>query len=356
MSLLEETCAQIPEIDPAVGEATQALLDVKTKPRRSLGRLEELACQLAAIRGVVRPPLPVKAILVLAADHGVAAEGVSAYPQEVTAQMLANFASGGAAINVLARQADARVVVVDMGVAETASVVGAVSGGILERRIAAGTRNLAHGPAMSLAEARAAVEAGIEIASSLAAEGVTVLGLGEMGIANSTAASALAACLMGATAGEMTGFGTGIDAAGLLKKQRVVERALALHGAGSVEPLEALARLGGFEIGGLAGAMIGAAASRVALLIDGFICSAAALLAVRLAPRVHPFLLAAHRSTEPGHARILAALGLRPLLDLELRLGEGTGAALALPLLDAAVRVLHEMATFAEAGVADTGA
>lgn len=354
MSLLEETRARIPEVDPAVGEAAQALLDVKTKPRRSLGRLEELACQLAAIRGVARPPLPVKAILVLAADHGVAAEGVSAYPQEVTAQMLANFASGGAAINVLARQADARVVVVDMGVAGTASVP--ASGAILERRIAAGTRNLAHGPAMSLAEARAAVEAGIEIASSLAVEGVTVLGLGEMGIANSTAASALAACLMGATAGEMTGFGTGIDAAGFLRKQRVVERALALHGAGSAEPLEALARLGGFEIGGLAGAMIGAAAARVALLIDGFICSAAALLAVRLAPRVHPFLLAAHRSTEPGHARILAALGLRPLLDLELRLGEGTGAALALPLLDAAVRVLHEMATFAEAGVADTGA
>jgi nicotinate-nucleotide--dimethylbenzimidazole phosphoribosyltransferase len=305
---------------------------------------------------VAPPPRPVKAIVVMAADHGVAAEGVSAYPQEVTGQMLANFASGGAAINVLARQADARVVVVDMGVIRPVAAAAYRSGAILERRIAAGTGNLASDPAMSRAEATAALGAGIEIAAELGARGVTALGLGEMGIANSTSASALVACLTGAPAAEVTGSGTGVDAAGWARKRAVVERALARHRVDPADPLEVLARLGGFEIAGLAGAMIGGAAARIAVLVDGFICGAAALLATRLEPRVRPYLIAAHRSPEPGHARVLEVLGMRPLLDLELRLGEGTGAALALPLLDAAVRVAHEMATFAGAGVADSGA
>lgn len=356
MSLLEEARRRLGAPDPSVGEATQRLLDVKTKPRRSLGRLEELACRFAAIRGTARPELPVKAIVVMAADHGVAAEGVSAYPQEVTAQMLANFARGGAAINVLARQAEARVVVVDLGVAHPLpdGVEGAEA--IVGRRIGAGTQSLLAGPAMRRDQALAALDAGIGIANQLAAEGVSALGLGEMGIGNSTAASALVASLTGASPEAVTGPGTGVDAAGLARKRAVVEQALAFHRVDPEDALEVLTRLGGFEIAGLAGAVIGAAAHRMAVLVDGFICGAAALVAARLEPRVRPFLIAAHRSTEPGHARVLEALELRPLLDLDLRLGEGTGAALAFPLLDAAVRVLHEMATFDAAGVSDSGA
>lgn len=352
MSLLDDTRRCIGTPDPVVAARTQQLLDDKTKPRRSLGRLEEVACRVAAMRGSALPELPVKAIVVMAADHGVAAEGVSAYPQEVTRQMVLNFVRGGAAINVLARHAGAQLVVVDMGVAGELEP----APGLVVRRIAAGTRNLAHGPAMSRDEALRALEAGITLARELAASGVTLLGTGEMGIANTTSASALAAVLTVRPVAEMTGRGTGVDDEAWRRKVEVIERAIACNRPDPTDALDTLAKLGGFEIAGLAGLILGAAAARVPVVLDGVIAGAAALVAVRLEPRAAGFLLAAHRSIEPAHGPLLAALGLEPLLDLSLRLGEGTGAALALGLVEAALRILHEMASFSAAGVADSGA
>jgi len=352
MTLLDRTRGRIPTLDRTVAERTQRLLDDKTKPRRSLGRLEEIACRVAAMRGEERPALPVKAIVVMAADHGVTAEGVSAYPQEVTRQMVLNFVSGGAAINVLARQAGARLVVVDMGVAGEL----APADGLLLRRIAPGTRNMAREPAMSRAQALLAVETGITIACELAGSGVTLLGIGEMGIGNSTAASALTAVLTGTPVAHVTGRGTGVADEVWRHKVEVIERAIACNRPDPDDALDVVAKLGGFEIAGLAGVVVGAAACRVPVVVDGLIAAAAALVAARLAPPAASFLLASHRSVEPGHPPLLAALDLVPLLDLGLRLGEGTGAALALGLVDAALRILHEMASFAAAGVADSGA
>jgi nicotinate-nucleotide--dimethylbenzimidazole phosphoribosyltransferase len=351
VKILEDTLARIAPPAPDVARKTQALLDGKTKPRGSLGRLEELACRVAAARGTPVPELPVKAVVVMAGDHGVAAEGVSAFPAEVTWQMVANFVRGGAAINVLARQAGAEVLVADMGVARPVDLPG-----VRSVRIGAGTRNLAREQAMTRAEAVAALEAGIAIAGELAARGVTLLATGEMGIANTTSAAALAAHFTGKTAAEITGRGTGVDDAGLARKVEVVRRALALHSAAGVEPLDALARMGGFEIAGLAGLVLGAAARRVPVVVDGFISSAAALAAVRIAPAAAGYLVAGHRSVEPGHRHVLAALDARPVLELELRLGEGTGAVLAMHVVEAAIRILREMATFADAGVSDSGA
>jgi len=352
VSVLDELRARIAPPDAAVAARTQRLLDDKTKPRRSLGRLEEIACGIAAMRGTERPDLPEKAIVVMAADHGVAAEGVSAYPQEVTRQMVLNFVRGGAAINVLARQAGARLVVVDMGVAGDLEA----APGLLVRRIAAGTRNFVVGPAMSRDEAVRALETGIALARELVASGVTLIGTGEMGIANTTAASALATVLTGCPVADATGRGTGVDDAAWQRKVGVIERAIACNRPDPDDALDVLAKLGGFEIAGLAGLILGAAAQRVPVVLDGVITGAAALIAVHLAPAAAGYLLASHRSVEPAHGPLLAALGLEPLLDLSLRLGEGTGAALAFGLVDAALRILHEMASFADAGVADSGA
>jgi nicotinate-nucleotide--dimethylbenzimidazole phosphoribosyltransferase len=317
--------------DPAA--AAQAMLDAKTKPRGSLGRLEELACRIAAIRGTAEPGRLRAAILVAAADHGVAAEGVSAYPQEVTRQMLANFAGGGAAVSVLAREAGAEVHVVDAG-------VGRPSG------------NIAVGPAMTRAAAEAALEAGRVLATSLDAE---IVGLGEMGIANSTVAAALAAALLPAPAEDVCGRGTGLDEAGVAHKADVVRRALAANEVDAADPVGVLAALGGAEIATLAGVALGAAATRRVVLLDGFISSTAALVAARIEPAAREAMIAAHRSPEPGHALVLDALGLDPLLDLGLRLGEGSGAALALPILNASLAILADMATFDSAGVTDAG-
>jgi nicotinate-nucleotide--dimethylbenzimidazole phosphoribosyltransferase len=350
-TLLAQTLSRIALPDPAVARKTQALLDNKTKPRGSLGRLEEIACRIAAARGVPVPELPVKAVVVMAGDHGVAAEGVSAFPQEVTWQMVANFVRGGAAINVLARQAGAEVLVADLGVKQPVDLPG-----VRSARVGPGTGNIAREPAMTRAQAVRALEAGIAIADELAGRGVTLLATGEMGIANTTPASALAAHHTGAAPAEITGRGTGVDDAGLARKRDAVRRALELHSRPGLDPVDALARLGGFEIAGLAGLVLGAAARRVPVVIDGFISSAAALAAVRIAPPAAPYLVAAHRSVEPGHRHVLAALDARPLLELELRLGEGTGAALAMHLVEAAIRILREMATFADAGVSDSGA
>jgi nicotinate-nucleotide--dimethylbenzimidazole phosphoribosyltransferase len=347
VSALEEVRSSIRPVDPEVGRRTQALLDEKTKPPGSLGRLEELAVRLATARGEEVPSPPVKALVVMAADHGVAAEGVSAYPPEVTAQMVANFARGGAAINVLARAAGADVVVVDMGVRRPVDAPG-----VLDRRVGPGTASFTAGPAMSRAQAVAAIDAGIELARDLGRRGVTLLGAGEMGIGNTTSAAAVAACLLGATPEDLVGRGTGVDDGGLARKREAVRRAVALHGAPGLDPVDALARVGGFEIAGMAGLVLGAAERRIPLLVDGFISSAAALAAVRIAPAAAGSIVLSHRSAEPGHRLVCEALGQRPLLELDLRLGEGTGAALAMQLADAAIRILREMATFAGAGVA----
>jgi nicotinate-nucleotide--dimethylbenzimidazole phosphoribosyltransferase len=344
---LDALRARILPVDGEAALAAQRLLDEKTKPVRSLGRLEDLACQLAAIRGEVTSTIPTKAIVVMGADHGVAEEGVSAYPREVTAQMLLNFARGGAAINVLARHAGARVVVVDMGVAAPLPPLPEIR----SCRVAAGTANFTRGPAMTEAQARAALATGAALATELAADGVGLVGIGEMGIGNTTAASALTARLCGAPGDEVIGRGTGVDDAGLHRKRDAVRRALAVNPADPSDGLAALAQLGGFEIAGLAGVVLGAAAARLPVVVDGFIAGAAALAATRIAPATVGYLIASHRSVETGHRRVLEALGTLPLLDLELRLGEGTGAALAMPLVDAAIKLVAEMATFASAGV-----
>jgi nicotinate-nucleotide--dimethylbenzimidazole phosphoribosyltransferase len=346
---LTQLCAAIAPIDRAAAAMLQAELDRKTKPLRSLGRLEDLAVQLMTIRGR-RDPLPLdKRIVVMGADHGVAEEGVSAYPQAVTAQMLLNFARGGAAINALARQVGAQVIVVDMGVCEALPP----QPNLRSHRIAAGSANFTRGPAMTRQQASAAVQVGCELARELCADGANLIGIGEMGIGNTTAASALAAAFTGAPVEEVTGRGTGIDDVTLRRKIAVIQRALQLNRSDGDDPLDVLAKLGGFEIAGLCGVVLGAAAARVPVVIDGFIASSAALCAVRMAPSCADYLVAAHRSVESGHRLVLQAIGQKPLLDLDLRLGEGTGAALAMNLCEASLRVLHEMATFESANVSE---
>jgi nicotinate-nucleotide--dimethylbenzimidazole phosphoribosyltransferase len=351
MTRLQQVCSAIFPIDAAAALAAQKRLDAKTKPRRSLGRLEELACHAAGVLRSPAPPLPAKAVVVMAGDHGVAEEGVSAYPPEVTVQMLHNFAGGGAAINVLARQAGASVVVVDMGTRSRTPIPG-----VRSHQIGQGTASFIRGPAMKREQALAAVEVGIALADELHGEGVRLVGIGEMGIGNTTAASALTAALLGCPVDAVTGRGTGIDEERRRHKVRVIEQALALHQPSAGDALGALACLGGFEIAGQAGLLLGVVARGMMPVLDGFITGAAALVATALCPRLQPYLLASHRSVEPGHWALLDALRLRPLLELDLRLGEGTGAVLAMPLIEAALRLLHEMATFADAGVSDTGA
>ncbi len=351
MTLLGRTLAAISPADRDAAVRAQARLDRKTKPRRSLGRLEELACRLAAVYGTEDPPLPAKAVIVMAADHGVAEEGVSAYPQEVTGQMVKNFVAGGAAINVLARQQGARVVVADLGTREPVALPQ-----VRDYRLGPGTANFTRGPAMSRATVVRALEVGIGLAEEFSAAGIGLLGVGDMGIGNTTAASALAAVLCGERPARVTGHGTGIDDERLRLKVDAVERALRINSPDPDDALDVLAKVGGFEIAGLAGVMLGAAARRIPVLLDGFITGAAALAAVRLCPELRPYLVASHRSVEPGHGAVLGDLWQVPLLDLNLRLGEGTGAVLAMGLADAALRILREMTTFEAAGVTDAGA
>ena len=339
----------IPPVSTTVQAQARARQAQLTKPTGSLGQLEELSIQLAGITGQLRPSLANKAIIVMAGDHGVAREGVSAYPPEVTPQMVLNFLHGGAAINVLARQAEARVVVVDMGVAGDLPNVA----GLINRKIARGTRNLAALPAMTRAQAEAAVAIGIDVVNGEIAKGLDLVATGDMGIGNTTPSAAIAAAITQRPVSEVTGRGTGVDDVGLAHKIATIEHALQLHEPNPQDALDVLSCVGGFEIGGLAGVIIGAAAKRVPVVIDGFISGAAALIAAALVPDVKPYLIAAHQSVEIGHRAILNHLGLKPLLNLNLRLGEGTGAALAFNLIEASVRVLNEMATFAEAGVSD---
>jgi nicotinate-nucleotide--dimethylbenzimidazole phosphoribosyltransferase len=341
---------RIVPVDDDAATAARVELDRKTKPRGSLGALEELAVRIAAVRGSAAPAPLQAAIVVVAADHGVAQEGVSAYPQEVTRQMLATFATGGAAVSVLARSAGAELAVVDAGVVEPLR-----DPAIRNLRLGAGTANAVEGAAMPRELAAEAVRRGTVLAGELTGRGVTVVALGEMGIGNTTSASALACALLARAPQDVCGPGTGLDPAGVARKAAVVQRMLERNRPDPHDPLGVLAALGGFEIGILVGVALGAAAGSAVVVLDGFISTVAALLAARLEPPLEGYLVASHRSPEPGHAVVLEALGLTPLLDLGLRLGEGSGAALALPLLRAARDVLVEMATFEGAGVTDTG-
>jgi nicotinate-nucleotide--dimethylbenzimidazole phosphoribosyltransferase len=349
MSALPKLLERIAVPGAAAGLEAQRRLDQLTKPPGSLGRLEELARRLAEITGQCPPPLRHAVIFTLAGDHGVAEEGVSAYPQAVTAQMVENFIRGGAAVNVLARHAGARVVVADLGVAGPLPDHPALRA----RKIAPGTANITRGPAMSRGQALAAVEAGIALVEAERLRGLDLIGTGEMGIANTTAASAMVAALTGAPVEDVTGLGTGVDGAGRGRKIAAITRALEINRPDPADGLDVLAKVGGFEIAGLAGVVLAGAAYRIPVIVDGFIAGAAALAAVRMKPEARHCLLASHRSAEPGHRHVLEALGLEPYLDLGLRLGEGTGAALCIDLARAAVRVLTEMATFKSAGVSE---
>lgn len=345
--MLDDITSRIGPLDEAAAQAARDRQDALTKPPGSLGRLEALSIQLAGITGQPLPSIQHKAVITMAGDHGVVAEGVSAFPQEVTPQMVANFLNGGAAINVLARHVGARVVVVDMGVAADMKPHPA----LVDRKVAKGTANIARGPAMTRAQAAQAVRAGVEVVEAEIARGLDIVGTGDMGIGNTTPSTAIAAALTGRTPAEIAGRGTGVDDAGLARKVAAVDAALAANAVDTTDGLGVLAALGGYEIGGLAGVVLGAAANRVPVVVDGFISSAAAMIAVAIMPGVRPYLIAAHRSQEQGHHIMLDWLGVQPLLDLDLRLGEGTGAALGISLAEAACRLLSDMATFGEAGV-----
>ncbi len=339
---------QIDDVDDGLMRQAQARLDQLTKPLGSLGRLEVVAKQIVGMTRTLRPRLADKVIITMAADHGVVAEGVSAYPQAVTEQMVYNFLRGGAGINVLARHVGARVVVIDMGVAADL----APHPHLVQRKIRRGTANMATGPAMTHEDARAAMRAGMELVGREIDRGADIIGTGDMGIGNTTASSAIAAVLTASPVSRVTGRGTGIDDTTYAKKVAVIQRALDVNRPDPADPLDVVAKIGGFEIAGLVGVMVGGAQAHRPVVIDGFISGAAALVAVALQPQVRAYLIAAHRSQEPGHRVTLDFLKLQPLLDLDLRLGEGTGAALAMSIIDAACKILTEMATFEEAGVA----
>ena len=349
MTELSQIISQIEPVDLAWLDRAQERLDSLTKPPGSLGRLEELAARYVSIRRELLPPLEVKKVVVFAADHGVVAEGVSAYPQEVTFQMVYNFLQGGAGINVLARHVRARVEVVDIGVNYDFGDLPE----LVSRKVAFGSRNLAQEPAMTREEALRALLIGVERAEAATSQGVDALAAGDMGIGNTTAAAALAAVFTGRPVSAVTGRGTGIEDNVWRHKVAVINRALSLHRPDPGDPVGVLAAVGGLEIAGIAGLILGTAAARRPVLLDGFIATAGALVAAALAPAARGYLIAAHRSVEPGHQTILDFLGLKPLLNFQMRLGEGTGAALGLALLEAGVRIYREMATFEEAGVAE---
>jgi nicotinate-nucleotide--dimethylbenzimidazole phosphoribosyltransferase len=347
--IIDEAVRRVGALDRSAMETARLRQDVLTKPQGSLGRLEALHVQLAGITGNPLPMVERKAVIVMAGDHGVTAEGVSAYPAAVTPQMVLNFVRGGAAINVLAEQAGARVVVVDMGVAADLPADPA----IVSRPVGRGTANMAHGPAMTRAQAKETVAGGIAVVTAEIARGLDLVATGDMGIGNTTASSAIVAAITGKPVAGVTGRGTGIDDASFQRKVAMIEQALAVNRPDPNDPLDVLAKVGGFEIGGLVGVILGAAAQRVPVLIDGFISGAAALLATDLCPAVRGYLIAAHVSVEIGHRTILERLELVPLMTLDLRLGEGTGAALAMHLVEAACRIPRQMATFTQAGVAE---
>ena len=348
MERIKNIVSSINDLDAKAMTLARERQDQLTKPQGSLGVLEELSIRLAGISGNPRPELGKKVVIVMAGDHGVTASGVSAFPSEVTPQMVANFIAGGAAINVLARHVGAEVRVVDMGVAAVID-----DPKVIIKKVAAGTLNMAEGPAMTRAEAIAAILAGAEVAAAEIASGATILATGDMGIGNTTASTAILAALTDLDVSEITGRGTGLDDDRLALKVKVIRQALDINNPDKEDPIDVLAKVGGFEIGGLAGVILEAAKSNVPVVIDGFISGAAALLAARIAPKSVSYMIASHVSVEPGHRLILREIGLAPMLHMDMRLGEGTGASLALNLVEAACKILDEMATFAEAGVAE---
>ena len=348
-TLLSETISMIKPLDKEAMAQAQARQDTLTKPPGSLGRLEQLSIQLAGIQAKPLPSIKQKAIVTMAGDHGVVAEKVGNWPQDVTAQMVHNFLGGGAGINVIARQVGARVIVVDMGVATDLKP----HPRLLSRRVAPGTQNIAQGPAMTEEQAIKAIEAGIEIVTAEVGKGLDIIGTGDMGIGNTTPSAAICAVITGKPVEETTGRGTGLTDEQLAHKIEVVKRAIQVNHPDPEKPLDVLAKVGGFEIAGLAGAMLAAAAHRIPVVIDGFISGAAALIATAISPGLKDFLIASHCSAESGHRPLLEYLGLKPLLNLGMRLGEGTGAGLGIFLAETAARVLAEMATFAEAEVSE---
>ena len=349
MEKMNPILADIKPLDKeAMAEALKRQDDL-TKPQGSLGQLESLSVQIAGIKGNPRPRFIHKVIFTLAGDHGVTKEGVSAYPSEVTPQMVYNFLRGGAAINVLARYVGARVVIADLGVASNLER----HPDLKDRKVAMGTRNMAKGPAMNREAAIRSIEAGMELVEAELSKGVDILGTGDMGIGNTTASSAITAVLTGADAAAVTGRGTGVDDKGWERKVKVIQKALELNRPDPKDAIDVLSKVGGFEIGGIAGVILAGARYRIPVVLDGFISGAAALIAASLSPQVKPFLIASHQSVEEGHRIILDHLGLKPLLNLGLRLGEGTGAALGISLVEASLKILDEMATFSEAGVSE---
>jgi nicotinate-nucleotide--dimethylbenzimidazole phosphoribosyltransferase len=351
MKKLENIIASIVPVSHDLEPDVRAHLNSLTKPQGSLGRLEEIAVQYCLITGTVTPSLGKKRIVTFAGDHGVADEGVSAYPKTVTPQMVRNMLSGGAAVNVLARHAGADVRVIDIGVDDPLEA----APGLCRRKVRRGSSNIAKGPAMTLAEVLQALQAGVELAQEASHDGVTLIGTGDMGIANTTPSSALFAALLPCKVEAITGRGTGIDNATLDKKIRVIKKVLAVNGDRLSDPLSALAALGGFEIAGICGLILGAAACRMPVVVDGFISSAGALAACGMCGYVKEYLFFSHCSAEGGHEKFFKLFGAAPILDLNMRLGEGTGAALAMTVIEAAIKIYNEMATFDSAGVSKKG-
>ncbi len=341
---------RIPEIPPLDEVAMTAAEDrqaILTKPTGSLGQLETISVRLAGMTGKVQPWFSRKGVIVMAGDHGVTVEGVSAYPSAVTPQMVLNFLRGGAAVNVLARQAGATITIVDMGV----NFDFEPHEQLISKKIGYGTRNMANEPAMSREEAERAIAAGIEVVSAEIANGLDIIAIGEMGIGNTTSASAITAILTGQSVLDVTGRGTGIDNDALTKKMQTIRKAIQTNDPNPSDPIDILHKVGGYEIAGLVGVVLGAASQRVPIITDGFIATAAVAIAAEIAPNAKNYLLASHNSVEIGHQLLLQRLGLEPLFDFGMRLGEGSGAVLAFHIIEAAVRTLNEMATFESAGV-----
>ncbi|MHB1347997.1 MAG: nicotinate-nucleotide--dimethylbenzimidazole phosphoribosyltransferase [Candidatus Humimicrobiaceae bacterium] len=346
---LELIAGKIENPDKKYLELAQDKLDNLTKPVGSLGRLEELAKQIAGITCNLCPVLDKKYIFTMAADHGVVAEGISAYPSEVTPQMVYNFLNGGAGINVLSKHIGAKVIVVDMGVAVDLEK----NKDLIIKKIGYGTKNMAEGPAMTLSDAAASVIAGIEIAQEYAADGAKIIGTGDMGIGNTTSSSAIVSVISGADVQTVTGYGTGLDDEGLIHKIKIIEKSIAVNNPDKNDGLDILSKIGGFEIGGIAGLIIGSASMKIPVVIDGFISGAAALIAQKICPKSREYMIASHQSVEKGHRIVMETLGIKPLFNLDMRLGEGTGAALGISIAEASVKIMNEMATFKEAGVSE---
>lgn len=352
MDMIKEAIERFELLDEGAMESARARQDTLTKPQRSLGILEDLSVKVAGITGNYMPEIKDKVIITMAGDHGVTDEGVSAYPREVTPQMVYNFLRGGAAINVLARHIGARVVVVDMGVAADIET-NSKDENFIDKKIAYGTANMTKGPAMSYEDAIRSIEAGIEVLENEIERGIDIVGVGDMGIGNTTPSSAIVTFITGEPVEKVTGRGTGLDDEGLKAKVETIKKALVVNKPNRADAIDILAKIGGFEIGGMAGVMLAAASHRIPVVVDGFISGAAALIAYELSPKIKDYIVASHLSVEVGHRAILDHIGIEPLFNLNMQLGEGTGAALGISIVEASCKILREMATFEEAGVAE---